>query len=929
MIISTSCSVVAGSVSWFKVSDGLPERIVYSSIFDKYKTLWISTQRGIYAYTGSKFIKLESLLDKKSVLEGTDFVLIANLNGFFTIKSTLGFYAVEPSLSIEGKFTIRKLLSFDSKNIYMWFPTQSNLFLWTPDSFYCFNSYLGKMNSFKAIPGEIHKTLNGELMISSPSLLARVRYTGIDTLYYNSSIKDNNLKFFTKTNFVKEFSYLDKTIWKEQDSRVNDIDNYLNELQIETKFESPISNEIYSYNLTNPELVVLTSANGIIFIRPNSSKIFQSKLNYSSRTIILDSISNSFASVYYHGFQTYDLTNGKFKTDESDYSYYNQGIYNSNTAIFTEEGPLGNILLYDFRSKKTQKFNSDLPHGINGISNYNGDTILIANVNRLYKLIVKQNGISYKKALGFKFNGIIKKVICSKSKNYLVVGTSEGLYFVDLIKNTNKLLFKSAIRSICHYKNKAIVLTINQELFVVNEDGTFLKTPIDLNNICKNSYEIIWNKASNSFWVGTDNGMFLFDNKLSKCILKLNNTDGFKSNEFNTYAFTSYKKQIFCGGLNGINWFNPSVYLKSQSIHPLFLEKQNNLSEEDCYYLNLLSGVLEFEPNENNFKVYLRYYGEGLPAVNVYNLSSKLDTLLSFNLMLAFNNLSPNNYLYKINQNFQNNEYVNFELPILIKNPWFVRWNYLVLWIFIVSLLLFLIVYLKLKITENKYINNLEVNRQQMYQIIAHDLRAPINNYTHMLGAVEFLVRNNRTEDLQKISKDLIKSSRNVDLILSNLMNLTSNKTYGINADKIKINIKQVFFQICETYELIAETKGILFSYSFDGEESVFCNEELFSLLMRNLIDNAIKHSSFKTNISLKVNKSGNRILIIQKNDFAPQHLENLQKIKAFFNTKKVIQSGEIGKGLGLTLITKSIDKLNGIIRLNLENEEMVIKILL
>jgi signal transduction histidine kinase len=263
-----------------------------------------------------------------------------------------------------------------------------------------------------------------------------------------------------------------------------------------------------------------------------------------------------------------------------------------------------------------------------------------------------------------------------------------------------------------------------------------------------------------------------------------------------------------------------------------------------------------------------------------------------------------------------------------VQQPWYFRPWAIALYFVILFSLGFIFYSLRVQVLNNRYLKTIDTNRAQLFQIIAHDLKTPINNFSHLMGTIEFLIRSNRTKDLQSISFELNRSAQSVDLILNNLLNLSDKSLRSIQNDLSYINVKNIFFQVCNAYNLIAENKILSFKNDYFGATHFMSNELAISLFIRNIVDNAVKHASTSIEFKIFVNVAGTKMLCVLKNDFEPKQLDTLRIIQSRILQKKPIKSGEIGKGLGIVLISNSILQLDGTPKLEINSNQLVLKVL-
>ena len=134
--------------------------------------------------------------------------------------------------------------------------------------------------------------------------------------------------------------------------------------------------------------------------------------------------------------------------------------------------------------------------------------------------------------------------------------------------------------------------------------------------------------------------------------------------------------------------------------------------------------------------------------------------------------------------------------------------------------------------------------------------------------------------------------------------------------DPVRFNLK------CNIEELLDEVTPLLnetfqIHYTHSGkEEDVMLDKKLLRNIMNNLISNAIKFSKDATNIKIQSSISGNDVKISVQ-DFGMGISEEDQKhlFERFWRAKNVTNIQ--GTGLGLNIVKKYVDLMDGEITIN------------
>jgi signal transduction histidine kinase len=205
-----------------------------------------------------------------------------------------------------------------------------------------------------------------------------------------------------------------------------------------------------------------------------------------------------------------------------------------------------------------------------------------------------------------------------------------------------------------------------------------------------------------------------------------------------------------------------------------------------------------------------------------------------------------------------------------------------------------------------------EVNqlKSKLFSVISHDLRGPINNLQSLLSMVmkDYLT----PEEFKNISVKL-KSSLNVSQsTLENLLNWSLGQMEGIRTQKADFDVTSTIGEVIQLSEESALRKNIKLTATMNDTMLVNADVNQVSLILRNIINNAIKFSQHGSCVSVKTFKQGDFCKI----DVCDNGLGmTSEEIKMVLNSNEYFtKSGtdkEKGTGLGF-LLCKDFIKRNG-----------------
>lgn len=165
--------------------------------------------------------------------------------------------------------------------------------------------------------------------------------------------------------------------------------------------------------------------------------------------------------------------------------------------------------------------------------------------------------------------------------------------------------------------------------------------------------------------------------------------------------------------------------------------------------------------------------------------------------------------------------------------------------------------------------------------------------------------------------KNIFKDIDSVAILLQNLSDNIGLIVGSINENKLKtkfglIDIRNEINKWRAMFRLELEKKNIRLYNSTDRKyegKCVYSNEELMSLLLYNLIDNAVKYSYWGTNINAVIEEGnfGSRIII---EDYGSEIENNNHPYDLYYRQKNTSKK-EIGDGIGLYSSRRVAELLN------------------
>ena len=216
---------------------------------------------------------------------------------------------------------------------------------------------------------------------------------------------------------------------------------------------------------------------------------------------------------------------------------------------------------------------------------------------------------------------------------------------------------------------------------------------------------------------------------------------------------------------------------------------------------------------------------------------------------------------------------------------------------------------------KTRELSELNASKDKFFSIIAHDLKNPFNvlvSYTSILKTdLDLFTR----EQLQEIISDLSKASENGFNLLQNLLLWTRSQTNRIHVLKSNFILAAIFEEVRALAELNLIDKEQRLIADIDPSLVVYADKDMVSVVLRNLVFNAIKFSGKESEICMRANPLGQKVQIdvIDSGIGIPE--ETIKKLFVIDkNATTPGTEGEMGTGLGLVLCKEFVEQNDGTI---------------
>jgi signal transduction histidine kinase len=208
--------------------------------------------------------------------------------------------------------------------------------------------------------------------------------------------------------------------------------------------------------------------------------------------------------------------------------------------------------------------------------------------------------------------------------------------------------------------------------------------------------------------------------------------------------------------------------------------------------------------------------------------------------------------------------------------------------------------------------------KNKLFSVISHDLKTPLYALRNMFANVQ---QNNMSAiELRKMVPDVMTDLNYTVGLMDNLLQWAKTQMQTDRVRPQDVNIGTSISDVLQLLRLQAKAKQIRIRNLAKGDIYGYMDKDMMSLVLRNLISNAIKFTPRKGSVLIGVNDHPSFIEIYVKDSGSGISSEAMSKLTRndFYTTKGT--ANESGTGLGLMLCREFIARNGG--QLHIESEK-------
>jgi signal transduction histidine kinase/ligand-binding sensor domain-containing protein len=419
-------------------------------------------------------------------------------------------------------------------------------------------------------------------------------------------------------------------------------------------------------------------------------------------------------------------------------------------------------------------------------------------------------------------------------------------------------------------------------------------------------------------WMSTMNGLARFDPKNSS-FKTYDFTDGLQGNEYNQGAFFKNKKgELFFGGTNGFNAFEPGQ-IETDPYKPPVVITDFLINNKSVLSQKLKNDRITLSPNESLFSIEFAALHYANPKKNQYKyqLDGYDEKMISTdykNRRATYTNLPPGDYIFKVWGT--NKDGIGSSQPASIKikipPPWWKTWWAYIIYMVLTVSVLFLVWYVWYNKNVIQRLKKVDRLKDEFLSKTSHELRTPLHG---IVGLTESLVDGVAGPLNQKITSDLsmvISSAKRLANLVDDILDFSQMKNTNVVLHKKPVDLRIVADVILNlSRPLIGKKQLDLVNEIPTDLPMVDADENRLQQIIHNLVGNAIKFTEAGAiKISAEVQEGNLAARVSDTGIGIPK--ENFKRIFESFEQGDGSTARTYGgTGLGLA-VTKKLVELHG-----------------
>jgi len=456
----------------------------------------------------------------------------------------------------------------------------------------------------------------------------------------------------------------------------------------------------------------------------------------------------------------------------------------------------------------------------------------------------------------------------------LWIATRNGLYSFDMASgrmSDKPLLPNVYARSIFRAKDSSLWIGTYGKGYYKYSQGAFAALPLDPQKYLANTHAFL-EDDNGFFWVSTNHGLFkLRKADLDSFVISKNANDvyfyyfdkscGFSTNEFNGGCNPAGLKDkhgnFYFPSLNGLVCFNPGRVQTELPVNKLFIEN----FQVDAAGIDHTMPI-KIKPDFDQVFVDI--------ATPFFGLNDNLDLLYRLNTVgekwypvnaggrIIINRLPYGKYTLLVRQRkgWGRNGFTTASISFEVLPHWYNTRLFYISLLALVLMLGFLLYKVRMRILLRQNLRlkeKVEQRTLELYQstlmkeklisVIVHDLRSPLAAHSFLIDYLYKSYNRLPPHTLDELFFELKDSSDRICHFSGDFLTWYNSQKQGWDIRRTSIDLNEFLVRVSSFYREATLRKNAWFEYDIAPGLVLSSDEYIFSIVVRNVVDNAVKYT--------------------------------------------------------------------------------------
>ena len=230
----------------------------------------------------------------------------------------------------------------------------------------------------------------------------------------------------------------------------------------------------------------------------------------------------------------------------------------------------------------------------------------------------------------------------------------------------------------------------------------------------------------------------------------------------------------------------------------------------------------------------------------------------------------------------------------------------------------------KIILLQKNKLDELNASKDHLFSIVSHDLRSSVNALKTSNGKLSATLETKNYDELNQLIVQNSGIANSTYSLLDNLLHWALLQTKQLYFHKESVHLFSIVQQIEYNYKPLLLEKSIAFENRVSKNIFIFVDLDSLKIVLRNLLDNAIKFSNENGKISFYTLENNPEFcqLILEDTGLGMDEKTIKEILKDDELLAKKGETKTIGTGLGMQLCKQMIQKNGGTIRIESERHK-------